>query len=291
MIFPWYEPELAQLASRLERQTLHHAPLILGPNGLGKSEFAEALCELILCHRPVAGQPCGKCQSCQLIQAQTHPDKHHITTENLSIGVDSIRQGIDKLQGSAQLSQNKVLLLTDGQRMTTAAANALLKTLEEPTNNTYIIMTAISAHSLLPTVLSRCEKLVLALPEPKKIQNWLRDEYRIDMSLDEISAYRALPKLCLAAHSEDAVTYAMFIEALQSLNSSSSVLSMAQKWEAHVQDCLIWLQQWCRQAPSSKQYKGIYDLSVQLMQEAQHPGVNKSMLLYKILNRVKEVLS
>ena len=291
MIYPWYEPVMAQLAYRLDSQSLHHAPLLLGPDGLGKQEFAEAFCDLILCHRPVAGHPCGECQSCQLLQAGTHPDKHRISTDNASIGVDSIRQGIDKLQGSAQLSHNKVLLLNGAQRMTIAAANALLKTLEEPTNNTYLIMTATSVHSLLPTVLSRCEKHVLAVPELQTLQNWLRDEHKIDMSLEEITAYRTLPKLCLAAHSEDAVTYAQFIESLRDLNSPGAVFTMAQKWDAHIQDCLIWLQLWCRQAPVSKDYKDIYNLSIQLMQEAQHPGVNKSMLLYKILNRVKEVLS
>ena len=291
MTLPWHKSTMAQLSSRLHHQSLHHAPLLLGPEGLGKQEFAEALCDLILCHSPISNQPCGVCQSCQLLQAGTHPDKHRITTENLSIGVDSIREGIDKLQGSAQLSQNKVLLLTGAQRMTTSAANALLKTLEEPTNNTYILMTATSAHSLLPTVLSRCEKHTLTSPNPQTLQNWLRDEHQIQMTLEEISAYRSLPKLCLNAYSEGGVTYAQFVEALHNLNSPGSVHNMAQKWEVHIQDCLIWLQQWCRQAAASNQYNEIYDLSIHLMKEAQHPGVNKSMLLYKILNRVKEALS
>lgn len=289
---PWFDSVYTLFEQRLTTQSAHHAPLFIGPNGLGKTHLLASLAHRILCHNPQNGQPCGQCQSCQLIAGGTHPDKHSIVSENISIGVDAVREGIDKLLGSAQLSQNKVLLINDAHRMTTAAANALLKTLEEPTNNTYILLTANSKHGLLPTILSRCEQTVLTIPSATDVQQWLHDEHQVDLSLEDVTAYQNLPYLCLSSIAEDSLNFTAFKQSLSEIKQPGQALIQAQRWQNQAMDCISWTQQLCRmQSPNmSEQWRMIYDVTVQLMREVTHPGVNKSMLLNTLFNHLKEVV-
>ena len=98
---------------------------------------------------------------------------HHVTTEKSQIGVDAIRQTISKVSQTAQLSGNKVVIISQVELMSESASNALLKTLEEPTANTYLLMTSNESQRLLPTILSRCEKRNIALPSFEQSCDWL----------------------------------------------------------------------------------------------------------------------
>ncbi len=173
-----------------------HAYLLTGPRGIGKEMLATRLAALLLCEQPVelppsteatAGEParhdaCGRCVACELSAAGTHPDFHRIYRElsklhpkkdirnrkaiDLSVGV--IRHFlIDPAGLSPSLGRAKVFLVAEGERLSIGAQNALLKTLEEPPDRSYIILLAASADTLLDTTRSRCHRVALqTLPTP-----------------------------------------------------------------------------------------------------------------------------
>ena len=99
---------------------------------------------------------CGNCKSCLLNQAGTHPDKRVVKVDGQTIGVDEIRDITDFINHSAAQNGNKVVVLEQCHKMTTAAANALLKTLEEPSLRRYLLLTCEQIAQLPATILSRC---------------------------------------------------------------------------------------------------------------------------------------
>lgn len=138
---------------------LRHAYLFLGPDRIGKRTLAQALASAILCpDPPQPGVPCGSCGTCRQAAAGAHPDLHliRVPEDASSIGIDQIRE----LQGQIALSpyqaEHRVVLIEDAAGMTTAASNALLKTLEEPPPNVILILLAEATEQLLATIASRC---------------------------------------------------------------------------------------------------------------------------------------
>ena len=127
--YPWLTDSLQQLSQLYRQQRLAHALLFNGPEGIGKLELGQMLAALLLCKTPAVAAACGQCKSCLLLAAGNHADLLLLQPENASLGVDEIRRLTDFTQGKAQQSGNKVVLLRHAERLTEAAANALLKTL------------------------------------------------------------------------------------------------------------------------------------------------------------------
>ena len=170
-MLPWLEPARQQLAALLSTNQLAHAILLTGPAGIGKSTLASYLTDALLC--TAVQRPCGRCKSCLLRQAGNHPDLLVLDSSANSIGVDAVRQLSQFLHGSAQQQANKVVLLLQAEKLTEPAANALLKTLEEPPQHSFIILTTAGAETLPATVLSRCQKWPLAAQYTDAAQQWL----------------------------------------------------------------------------------------------------------------------
>ena len=155
------------LSDQFTRNTLPHAILVSGVNGAGKLEFAQWLLHLLSCQQPQIVnntqknllQSCGLCKSCLLLKSKTYPDHLNLVAEKNSLGVDDVRHANRFLQKTAHLGKFKTVLIESAQTMTQAAANALLKTLEEPTANSIIIMVTNDIEMLLPTIVSRCRVL------------------------------------------------------------------------------------------------------------------------------------
>lgn len=143
------EPIKAYLSKAVSDQKLPHALLFAGPAGVGKSLFAIALSAILL--RSNRGR----------IESETHPDFHPIRPEGKTglHSIDSLRLLIDEVHKAPFESSGKVFLIYDAERMQTASANAMLKTLEEPNPDTTIIMLSEQPNELLPTILSRCVDL------------------------------------------------------------------------------------------------------------------------------------
>jgi len=155
------------LSHQYEQNTLPHAILISGVAGTGKLELAQWLLHLLTCQQPQLShhlkenilQACGSCKSCLLLKSNTYPDHLNLVTEKNSLGVDDIRHANSFLQKTAHLGKFKTVLINHAQTMTTQAANALLKTLEEPSANSVILLLTHDIENLLPTIVSRCRVL------------------------------------------------------------------------------------------------------------------------------------
>ncbi len=151
---------LAPLRSALEAGRLAHAFLIIGsPDGMGRA-LAEQLVRLLYC-AGAADKPCGACPGCRLIEAGTHPDVYRIEPENKSrqIKVDAIRELNQSLSQTSYAGGWKVGLLLHADRMNENAMNALLKTLEEPPGRAVLVLVTGEAQALLPTIVSRCQRI------------------------------------------------------------------------------------------------------------------------------------
>ena len=181
MALPWLNDVEQRLAQSYKAQRFHHAQLFCGPIGVGKFELSDQLANSLLCHNTQSQlsapnsvlTPCGQCKSCSLNLAGTHPDKRVTQVEGQSIGVDDIRGISDFMHQSAAQNGNKVAIIENCEKMTTAAANALLKTLEEPSNSRFLILTTSHAAQLPATILSRCAKTEVKVTNSQLAQQWL----------------------------------------------------------------------------------------------------------------------
>ncbi|MEO4046429.1 DNA polymerase III subunit delta' [Pseudomonas sp. CAU 1711] len=171
-LYPWQATLWAQLAGRPQHA---HAYLLHGPAGIGKRELAERLLARLLCQAPVGLEACGQCKACHLLAAGTHPDLFVLEPEEegKAIKVDQVRELVSFVVQTAQLGGRKVVLLEPVEAMNLNAANALLKSLEEPSGNTVLLLVSHQPSRLLPTVKSRCVQQ--ACPQPTREQSlaWL----------------------------------------------------------------------------------------------------------------------
>lgn len=175
MPYPWLESACVELDARIQKARLGHAPLIHGPEGLGKRALAEWLAHRLLCLQPDAGQACGSCRSCELIAGGSHPDLFHveIPEERQGIGVDAIRELIERLHLTASVGSSRIGLLPDADTMNRNAANALLKTLEEPAPGAWLILVSEQPEALPATIRSRCQQWPLRVPPVSQAAEWL----------------------------------------------------------------------------------------------------------------------
>ena len=174
-LLPWHAERWSQISSLIDRERLPHALLLTGPRGVGKREFAEYLANRLLCNQPLGDQPCGNCKTCELLKYGTHPDLIHLQPEEAGkvIKVDQVRETIDKLHSTAQQGGYRVLIVSPAEEMNISAANALLKTLEEPGKNTLILLVVDQLGKIMPTIRSRCQRIEFSLPPHDSAIPWL----------------------------------------------------------------------------------------------------------------------
>lgn len=181
VLAPWLMAYYEQAQEWRRSGKFHHALLISGINGVGQNAFAEALTKLLLCEH-IDRAPCGKCHSCQVAQADTHPDLQILDGQDGGIKVDAVRQVAAKVANKPQLGYSKVVLIHEAHRMNTNAANAILKALEEPPAATYFVLTTHTSRALMPTILSRCQRMLLPTPSEVQVTEWLYHEAKVDVS-------------------------------------------------------------------------------------------------------------
>lgn len=181
-----------------------HALLVHGPAGIGQWQLSLTLAQAWLCESPMgAGRPCGHCASCRLVQARSHPDLLVLLPEALQaslgwtasdsdsesaetggkgkqpskeIKVEAVRGAVSFAQTTPARDKGKVVVLHPAERMNGIAANALLKTLEEPAGSARFILSCAAPEALLPTIRSRCQALALALPDATQALDWLASQ-------------------------------------------------------------------------------------------------------------------
>lgn len=185
---PWLVPALREALARHRG----HALLVQADAGAGALEFALALAGAWLCEAAAGPRPCGRCAGCQLLAAHTHPDLRvnlpQVTALRLGfpvelrdgrkpsrqIRIDEIRDTLAWSATTAARTHGKVVVLHPAEAMNDTAASALLKTLEEPADGVRLILTTADPALLLPTVVSRCQRMVLGLPPRAQALQWLQ---------------------------------------------------------------------------------------------------------------------
>lgn len=180
----WHRDLLAELMQQATDQRLPHALLLSGPAGIGKLRLARAFLEALLCQQPQAGLACGRCQSCHLAAAGSHPDLALVMPEEKSkvIKIDQVRDLVSFYSKTAQYGGRRVALLSPAESMNRNAQNALLKTLEEPGAGAFLLLLCDQPSRLLPTVRSRCQQRQLGAPDTAVAQAWLAEQTGSDDS-------------------------------------------------------------------------------------------------------------
>ncbi|GGD78316.1 DNA polymerase III subunit delta' [Lacimicrobium alkaliphilum] len=292
MIYPWFESVFEQLGERIRSSHLHHGLLLLGPQGLGKAELAQELAGYLLCQHPQT-QRCGQCQSCSLFNAASHPDFYQIQSDK-QIGVDDIRQAGAKLSGMAQLSGAKVLIIYQAHTMTESASNALLKTLEEPGQGTYLLLTSNKPERLLATILSRCEKIRLPKPDSQQTHRWL-EQQQLQAEPELLAMYSDSPlQLKALLEDSDGPDYASFkLQLSEVIGGKKSALELASEWQEQADRLLGWLQfdllQRLKQQPRDDKLWGLCTQCSQARAQVTKPGLNKALLLNSVLQSLTEL--
>ncbi|WP_263262881.1 DNA polymerase III subunit delta' [Pseudomonas entomophila] len=243
-LYPWQAELWQQLSGRQEHA---HAYLLHGPQGIGKLALAQRLMAFLLCKAPAQG-PCGQCKSCLLLAAGSHPDNFILQPEEAdkAILVDQVRRLVDFVSQTAQLGGRKVVLIEPVESMNLNAANALLKSLEEPSGNTVLLLVSHQPSRLLPTIRSRCVQQPCPLPSPAQAAQWLAatlpevgDEARADL----LALANGSPLAARVLHSQDALAQrAAVVEGVKRLlKQQQSPTQLAESWNGVP---LIWLFDW-----------------------------------------------
>nr|WP_282560163.1 DNA polymerase III subunit delta' [Motilimonas cestriensis] len=188
-----------------DKGKLHHALLVSGIAGLGKHDLAKHLAQRLLCTQPHHNGSCGVCHSCQLFLVGNHPDFHQINeTEKRLISIDTVRQLNKVVAERAQQGIAKVVVFDNAESFNESSANALLKTLEEPTDNSYFILLCESVGRLMPTITSRCQKIMLHAPVD--CLPWLAQQGYSDVPSGLIQLYQGAPLAILEAMKQENAT-------------------------------------------------------------------------------------
>jgi DNA polymerase-3 subunit delta' len=267
-VFPWLQESWLQLQQL--RARLPHAILFYGPEGIGKTDFVEAFAQSLLCEDVQAdGHACGACASCGWFSQHNHPDYRRVRPEILDgddaaddgdgeekktakasktpskeIKIDQIRALSDFMNVSTHRSGMRVVVLYPAEALNTAAANSLLKTLEEPPPNTMFLLLSNRLDRLLPTILSRCRKFALALPSHDAGLAWLKQQNVKDADV-WLSEQGGAPLAAFNASQGDSrETMDEFLRALSHPGIDVALKTAERLQKMPVADLVGWQQRW-----------------------------------------------
>lgn len=268
MIHPWNQDRFAQLMA--DRARMPHALLLHGPAGVGKLDLALEMAKGLLCESPAEGRACGSCDACNWFDQGNHPDFRRLEpleAEGVDdvddkpakaarkggrlINVDAVREVTDFLSLSAHRGGWRVALIQPAELMNTAAANALLKTLEEPPPRVLLILVSHRLARLLPTVVSRCRQVHVGLPERAQALDWL-ERMGVDGAESLLAEAGGAPLVALAfADPERIALRESFLDQLAG-HARLDVCGVAQSFHAVHTEAWGWLLRWVLDAISQR---------------------------------------
>lgn len=189
---PWpvvgHEWALDLLAQAIRSGRVSHAYLFTGPPQVGKTTAAQAVAQALVCENRAAGDgaPCGACSTCRRVTENRYPDVQLITAAKNAIQIDQVRALLTDAALSPLEGSYKVFIITEIERATLPAANALLKTLEEPAPRVVLLLTSHRRDLVLPTILSRCQVVNLRPLPLTQISEALRTRWGVDEAEAEL---------------------------------------------------------------------------------------------------------
>ncbi len=261
-LLPWHGEAWALLARARAVGRLPHALLFCGRGGLGKRRFAETFARALLCRTPDGqGLACGACPACTLLAAGTHPDlrvceieiNEKTQKERSGIGIDQVRELVDYLALKTHYAGARVVVIDPAEAMSASAANALLKTLEEPAPGTLLILASARPAALPATILSRCQRIDFHSVDPPSTAReatiaWLATQDGIGDDpalLLDLAAGAPLAALALAGEGRLEQRMSMFADLEGLASGQADPVQVAENWlKFGLQESLYWLYGW-----------------------------------------------
>lgn len=252
MLEPWLDEIWRSLSERLQQGRLPHALLLSGASGLGKRALADALVAAALCEsRSSDGHACTACRSCLLMAAGSHPDRVHLSfemrddgkTPRTEIVIEQIRNLSQRLSLSSQFGGMQMVIIDPADRMNASAANALLKTLEEPSSSTMIILVSDQPSRLPATIRSRCQRIQINTPGHAQAMKWLSGQGIAVVDAEQaLTATLGNPGRAQLALADDTLTLRSDCQRdLQALSGHRArALTIAEAWAADRPDERLW---------------------------------------------------
>lgn len=256
----YWDSLLQQYLAEQATSGLPHALLITGTAGVGKEALALNIAASVLCQqRQEDGRACTVCKACRVLNGGGHPDL--VVLEHLEdseqIKVDQVRKLIHSLHLSAAMSGYRVAFIKNAERMNTNAANALLKTLEEPGEKTLLLLTTSHPGRLTATIRSRCQQLHIPLPDNDASSTYLavQGEYSsedITLALELAGGGPLLAAEMLAG--EQLETARIIHSQLNDLSiGEKTVFSVVSSWQEYdPKSCWQWVLFWLHQGSTGR---------------------------------------
>ena len=242
----WLEPIWEQWRAAYQEGRFPHAVLVTGPVGIGKRWLVEAFVRGVQCRAPTArGLPCDECPSCKQyvsyrqLDKKSHPDIEWLTIARYSIGINDIRdQIIQRLTLKANYGRMRLLVIEPAERMTRAASNALLKSLEEPPSDTILFLISHQPGRLLATIRSRCQRYAMPETSLEQSRAWLANFMTPKQVEDALKAGGGMPMRALKMQQDHQVDFRnKFEQGLSDvLEGKQSETSFASAWSVTPQD-------------------------------------------------------
>ena len=175
--FPWQNTNWSKLVSQFNENRLSHAYLLTGTAGIGKFEFALKFARYLICSFPGSNRACGACKHCHLSASLNHPDIQIVTPEDNDsvIKIDQVRNLANFYSKTSHAGTLKIAIINHVHRLNPSAANALLKTLEEPAGSSILFLCTNLPGQLKSTISSRCQKFPMGEASRKQTLEWLED--------------------------------------------------------------------------------------------------------------------
>ncbi|MFA9273431.1 MAG: DNA polymerase III subunit delta' [Candidatus Aquirickettsiella gammari] len=281
-LFDWQQDTWQQIMAMRER--MPHAFLLYGSEGIGKAQFAEHLAKSLLCESPAeGGHACGHCLSCNWFDQYSHPDYRRVRPGLLDeeeaadadageggeepekksaksskapskeIVIDQVRALANFMNISTHRQGRRVVVMYPAEALNIPAANALLKSLEEPNPNTVFILVSHKVDRLLPTILSRCHKLTLTMPSKEQGLAWLKTQGVKDADV-WLAQQGGAPLLALEmSQSEDLKELDELLRTLARPDIESSLKTAYNMQKMDMPRTVSWMQRWLYDIFSYKQ--------------------------------------